>query len=110
MLAAFFFDLETEEIELDIVEAPGETEDRLIVEKLPAFVKFLENLAAMRNDDHIEELSLSTENFYLVVKCIPETNEGLALITDKSQPVTLASSLLLNSAHRYVLMLSGAQI
>jgi hypothetical protein len=110
ILAAFFFDMDTEEIELDLVEAPSETEDRLIVDKLPAFVKFLENLAAIRNDDHVEELSLSTENFYLIVKCIPETGEGLALITDKSQPVTLAASLLLNSVHRYVLMLSGAQI
>jgi hypothetical protein len=110
ILAAFFFDMETEEIELDLVEAPVETEDRLIIGKLPAFVKYLENLAAIRNDDHVEELSLSTEHFYLIVKCIPETGEGLALITDKSQPVTLASALLLNSAHRYVLMLSGATI
>lgn len=107
MLAAFFFDLETEEIEFDLVVAPEETGERLIVDKLPAFVKYLENLAAMRNDDHIEILSMSTENFYLIVKCIPESGEGIALITDKSQPVTLASSLLLNSSHRYVAMLEG---
>lgn len=110
LLAAFFFDMETEEIEIEVVEAPHETEDRLIIEKLPAFVKYLENLSAMREDDHIEELSFTTENFYLIVKCIPETNEAVALITDKSQPVTLASALLLNASHRYVLMLSGATI
>jgi hypothetical protein len=110
LLAAFFFDMDTEEIEVEVVEAPNETEDRLIIEKLPAFVKYLENLSAMRDDDHIEELSFTTENFYLIVKCIPETNEAVALITDKSQPVTLASALLLNSSHRYVLQLSGATI
>jgi hypothetical protein len=110
LLAAFFFDMETEEIEMDAVEVPAETENRLIIDKLPAFVKYLENLAAMREDDHIEELSLSTQNFYLIIKCIPETNEGLVLITDKSQPVTLASSLLLNASHRYVLQLSGARV
>ena len=107
MLASFFFNLTTEEIELEQVEFPKETEEQLIIEKLPAFVKYLENLASMKDEDHVETLSLSTENFYLIVKCIPETGEGLALITDKSQPVALASALLLNSAHRYVAMVSG---
>ena len=90
--------------------APEETADRLIVDKLPAFVKYLENLAAMRGDDHVEILSMSTENFYLIVKCLRETDEGIALITDRSQPVTLASSLLLNCAHRYLTMLAGAAV
>lgn len=110
LLAAFFFDLRTEEIDAELVTAPDETADRLIVDKLPAFVKYLENLAAMRSDDHMEILSMSTENFYLIVKCIRETEEGIALITDRSQPVTLASSLLLNSSHRYVAMLAGAAV
>jgi hypothetical protein len=110
LLAAFFFDLRTEEIDAELVTAPEETADRLIVDKLPAFVKYLENLAAMRSDDHMEILSMSTENFYLIVKCIHETEEGIALITDRSQPVTLASSLLLNSSHRYVAMLAGAAV
>jgi len=110
MLAAFFFDLETEEFEVEQVEFPKETEERLIIEKLPAFVKYLENLASMKDDDHVETLHLSTENFYLIVKCIPETGEGIALVTDKSQPVALASALLLNSAHRYVAMVSGVLV
>ena len=110
LLAAFFFDLRTEEIDAELVTAPEETADRLIVDKLPAFVKYLENLAAMRSDDHIEILSMSTENFYLIVKCIRETEEGIALITDRSQPVTLASSLLLNSSNRYVAMLAGTAV
>ena len=110
MLATFFFDLATEEIGNEIVAAPDETADRLLVDKLPAFVKYLENLAAMRGDDHVEILSMSTENFYLIVKCIRETEEGIALITDRSQPVTLASSLLLNCAHRYLAMLAGASV
>ncbi len=110
LLAAFFFDLRTEEINAEIVTAPEETADRLIVDKLPAFIKYLENLAAMRSDDHMELLSMSTENFYLIVKCIHETEEGIALIADRSQPVTLASSLLLNSSHRYVAMLAGAAL
>lgn len=110
MLATFFFDLATEEIDREIVAAPDETADRLLVDKLPAFVKYLENLAAMRGDDHVELLSMSTENFYLIVKCIRETEEGIALITDRSQPVTLASSLLLNCAHRYLAMLAGASV
>ena len=110
LLAAFFFDLRTEEIDAELVTAPEETADRLIVDKLPAFVKYLENLAAMRSDDHMEILSMSTENFYLIVKCIRETEEGIALITDRSQPVTLASALLLNSSHRYVAMLAGTAV
>jgi hypothetical protein len=110
MLAAFFFNLETEEIEVERVEFPKETQERLIIEKLPAFVKYLENLASLKDEDHLETLSLSTENFYLIVKCIPETGDGLALITDKSQPVALASALLLNSAHRYVAMVSGVLV
>jgi hypothetical protein len=110
LLAAFFFDLRTEEIGTELVTAPEETGDRLIVDKLPAFVKYLENLAAMRGDDHVEILSMSTENFYLIVKCLRDTDEGIALITDRSQPVTLASSLLLNSSHRYLTMLAGAAV
>ena len=35
-------------------------------------MKYLENLACMKDEDHVETLSLSTENFYLIVKCIPE--------------------------------------
>jgi hypothetical protein len=110
LLAAFFFNLRTEEIDAELVVAPAETSDRLIVDKLPAFVKYLENLAAMRGDDHVEMLSMSTENFYLIVRCLRDTDEGIALITDRSQPVTLASSLLLNSAHRYLTMLAGAAV
>lgn len=110
LLAAFFFNLQTEEIDAELVTAPEETADRLIVDKLPAFVKYLENLAAMRSDDHMEILSMSTENFYLIVKCIRETEEGIALITDRSQPVTLASALLLNSSQRYVAMLAGTAV
>jgi hypothetical protein len=110
LLAAFFFDLRTEEIDAELVIAPDETADRLIVDKLPAFVKYLENLAAMRGDDHVEMLSMSTENFYFIVRCLRETEEGIALITDRSQPVTLASSLLLNCAHRYLAMLAGAAV
>jgi hypothetical protein len=110
LLAAFFFNLRTEEIDAELVVAPNETSDRLIVDKLPAFVKYLENLAAMRGDDHVEMLSMSTENFYLIVRCLRDTDEGIALITDRSQPVTLASSLLLNSAHRYLTMLAGATV
>ena len=110
MLAAFFFDLETQEFEMEQVEFPKETEERLIIEKLPAFVKYLENLATMKDDDHLETLLLSTENFYLIVKCIQETGEGIALVTDKSQPVALASALLLNSAHRYTAMVSGVLV
>jgi len=110
LLATFFFDLQSEETSSKLVTAPSETAERLIVDKLPAFVKYLENLAAMKGDDHIELLSMSTENFYLIVKRIPETEEGIALITDRSQPVTLASSLLLNCAHRYVAMLAGAAV
>jgi hypothetical protein len=110
LLAAFFFDLRTEEIGAEMVTAPRETADRLIVNKLPAFVKYLENLAAMRGDDRIETLSLATENFYLIIKCLRDTEEGIALITDRSQPVTLASSLLLNCAHRYLTMLAGAAV
>ncbi len=110
LLAAFFFDLRTEEIDAELVIAPAETSDRLIVDKLPAFVKYLENLAAMRGDDHVEMLSMSTENFYFIVRCLRDTDEGIALITDRSQPVTLTSSLLLNSAHRYLTMLAGAAV
>jgi hypothetical protein len=110
LLAAFFFDLNTEDIDAELVTAPDETADRLIVDKLPAFVKYLENLAAMRGDDHVEIVSMATENFYLIVRCIRETGEGIALITDRSQPVTLASSLLLNSVHRYLAMLAGAAV
>jgi hypothetical protein len=107
MLAGFFFNLETEEILSELVDAPAKTAERLIVDKLPALVKYLENLAAMRGDDHVESLALTTENFYLIVKSIPEAGEGVALITDKSQPVTLASALLLNSSHRYLGMITG---
>ena len=107
MLAGFFFNLDTEEILAELVDAPAKTAERLIVDKLPALVKYLENLAAMRGDDHVESLALTTENFYLIVKSIPEAGEGMALITDKSQPVTLASALLLNSSHRYLGMISG---
>ncbi len=110
LLATFFFDLSSEAIASELVIAPAETAERVIVEKLPAFVKYLENLASMKGDDHIELLSMSTENFYLIVKRIPETDEGIALITDRSQPLTLSSSLLLNCAHRYVAMLAGASV
>ena len=70
----------------------------------------MENLTSMKEDDHVETLLLSTENFYLIVKCIQETGDGIALVTDKSQPVALASALLLNSAHRYAAMVSGVLV
>jgi hypothetical protein len=91
----------------ELVEAPQETKDRLLLEKLPAFIRYLQNLAEARGDDHVESLSMSTENFYLVVRCMPEAREGVALITDKSQPLTLANAALLNGSHRYLAHLAG---
>lgn len=110
MLTAFFFDLATEDIDTKVIAVPDGTEKRLLVTKLPAFMKYLENLTAMAEDDHVESLSMTTENFYLIVKILPEVSEGMALVTDRSQPSTLATSLLLNSSHRYLTMLAGATI
>ena len=110
MLTAFFFDLATEDIDTRVIAVPDGTDKRLLVTKLPAFMKYLENLTAMAEDDHVESMSMTTENFYLIVKILPEVSEGIALVTDRSQPSTLATSLLLNSSHRYLTMLAGATI
>ena len=61
-------------------------------------------------ESNAEILSMSTETFCLIVKCINKTQEDIALITHLSQPATLSSSLVLNFSHRHVAMLAGAAV
>jgi hypothetical protein len=82
--------------------------ENVTIDKLPTFVKYLKNLVARRGNDHAEPISMSTENFYPIVRHTNETKKGIALITDLSQQATLSISLLLNFPHRHVAMLTGA--
>ncbi len=73
----------------------------LLAEKLPSFVLFLRDLVAAQDSDRMDTVDLSTQAVVCVVEVVPETQEGVGVIAEKSQPTALIASILERFIRRY---------
>ena len=81
----------------------------LIAEKVPAFTIYLRNLVAAEDGDEIEIIELSTERVATLVAIVPEAQEAIGVLADKSQPTALISAALGRSVRAYASRLHPAR-
>jgi hypothetical protein len=74
----------------------------LLADKLPSFVLFLRDLVSAQDKDQMESVDLSTLRVQCVVAVVPETQEGVGVLADKSQPTALIASALGRCIRTYV--------
>jgi hypothetical protein len=73
----------------------------LIAEKVPSFTIYLRNLVAAEDADEVEIIELSTERVATLVAIVPEAQEAIAVVADKSQPTALIGAALGRSVRAY---------
>jgi len=73
----------------------------LIAEKVPSFTIYLRDLVAAEDGDEIEIIELSTERVATLVAIVPEAQEAIGVLADKSQPTALISAALGRSVRAY---------
>jgi hypothetical protein len=73
----------------------------LIAEKVPSITIYLRNLVAAEDSDEVEIIELSTERVATLVAIVPEAQEAIAVVADKSQPTALIGAALGRSVRAY---------
>jgi hypothetical protein len=81
----------------------------LLAEKVPAVTQYLRDLVATEDEDTIELIELSTERISTLVAIVPEAQEAIALLSDKSQPTALIGAALTRSVRSYAARLHPAR-
>jgi hypothetical protein len=81
----------------------------LIAEKVPSITMYLRNLVAAEDADEIEIIELSTERVATLVAIVPEAQEAIAVLADKSQPTALIGASLGRSMRAYAARLHPAR-
>lgn len=72
----------------------------LLAEKVPSLTMYLKDLVAA-DDDQMELVELSTDRVSTLVVVIPDAQEAVAVIADKSQPTALIGGTLARLARVY---------
>lgn len=73
----------------------------LIAEKVPSFTIYLRDLVAAEDGDEVEMIELSTERVATLVAIVPEAQEAIGVLADKSQPTALIGAALGRSVRAY---------
>jgi hypothetical protein len=100
-LHCVIFDLLTGAILLRKMRGTDALRVSLLAERLPSFVLFLRDLVAAQDSDSMDTVDLSTRNVVCVVSVVPETQEGVGVIADKSQPTALIEAVLQRCVRGY---------
>jgi phosphoserine phosphatase len=73
-----------------------------LAEMLPSLVLQLrEKVEAFEGADPLEFLEVSTERVTMLVALVSETQEGLALVADRGQPLALLTAALTRAVRAY---------
>ncbi len=78
----------------------------LLADKVPSFTLFLRDLVAAEDEDQIELIEVSTERMAVMVGIVPEAQEGIALMCEKSQPTALLGANLARAIRGYAARLA----
>jgi hypothetical protein len=101
LIQAFMFDLLTGTVYARRGRGTSALRTGLLAERVPVLTKYVRDLVALEDDDQIEVLNLSTERVALVVVTVPEAQEAIAVVSEKSQPISLLDSALRRVARSY---------
>jgi len=101
LLHSVVFDLLTGAILMRKIRGTDALRVSLLAERLPSFVLFLRDLVAAQDGDSMDTVDLSTRNVLCVVCVIPESQEGVGVIADKSQPTALIEAVLQRCVRGY---------
>jgi hypothetical protein len=77
----------------------------LIAEKVPSLTMHIRHLVAAEDGDEIELIELSTERVATLVAIVPEAQEAIAVLADKSQPTALIGAALSRAVRLYSMRL-----
>jgi hypothetical protein len=103
---AFLFDLMTGSILARRGGRGGGLRVGLLAEKVPSFMLFLRDLVATEDEDQVELLEVSTERMVVMVGIVPEAQEAIALLCEKSQPTALLGANLSRAIRGYAARLA----
>jgi hypothetical protein len=103
---AFLFDLMTGAILARRGGKGGGLRVGLLAEKVPNFTLFLRDLVATEDEDQVELIEVSTERMAVMVGIVPEAQEGIALLCEKSQPTALLGANLARAIRGYAARLA----
>lgn len=109
LIQVFIFDLMTGAILARKGRGTSAIRVGLLAEKVPALSIYLRDLVATEDEDQIEMIELSTERVATLVAIVPEAQEAIALLADKSQPMALISASLSRSVRSYAARLHPAR-
>lgn len=109
LIQAFIFDLMTGAILSRKGRGTSAIRVGLLAEKVPSLTMYLRDLVATEDEDTIELVELSTERVSTLVAIVPEAQEAIAVLADKSQPTTLIGAALSRSVRSYAARLHPAR-
>jgi hypothetical protein len=101
LIQVFIFDLMTGAVMARKGRGTAVIRIGLLAEKVPSVTMFLRDLVATEDDDQVELIELSTERIATLVAIVPEAQEAIALLADKSQPTALIGAALARSVRSY---------
>ena len=103
---AFLFDLMTGSVLARRGGRGGGVRLGLLAEKVPNFTLFLRDLVATEDEDQVELIEVSTLRMSVMVGIVPEVQEGIALLCEKSQPTALLGANLARAIRGYAARLA----
>jgi hypothetical protein len=109
LIQAFMFDLLTGSIYARKGKGTSMIRVGLIAEKVPSLTMYLRDLVATEDEDRIEIVELSTERVATLVAIVPEAQEAIAVLADKSQPTATIGAALSRCVRSYAARLHPAR-
>jgi hypothetical protein len=109
LIQAFIFDLMTGATLARKGRGTSAIRVGLLAEKVPSLTLYLRNLVMTEDEDEVELIEFQTERISTLVAIAPEALEGIALLSDKSQPTALIASALSRAVRGYAARLHPAR-
>lgn len=109
LIQSFIFDLMTGAVLARKGRGTSAIRVGLLAEKVPALTIHLRDLVATEDADQLDIIELSTERVATLVAIVPEAQEAIAVLADKSQPTALIGAALSRSVRAYAARLHPAR-
>jgi len=109
MVQGFVFDLLTGSILARKGRGTSALRVGLLAEKVPALTMYVSDLVATEDQDQVELLELSTERVAALVAIVPEAQEAIAVLAERSQPTALIGAALSRAVRGYAARLHPAR-
>jgi hypothetical protein len=109
MVQAFIFDLMTGSILARKGRGTSVLRVGILAEKVPSLTQYVCDLVATEDQDQVEILELSTARVAVLVAIVPEAQEAIAVLAERSQPTALIGAALSRAVRGYAARLHPAR-